>query len=234
MSDFKPLPRKKNALDNRKLNLSTPCPTAKGKYSALIWGVYSNNPRLTVYTGDPDDTTKDPYGRITAALDVPTFFAFLELMKRVIVSKEEVKFSIENKNFTFFGGKRSEKPVLVSTLWVGKDKDGKVWISVISDDASRPKVRFFFGDNQFHHITHSDGSPLTPGENSTLFATGYFSILTNLVSDILVKEYVEDKPKQPQQGGQGGYNNQNQGGGGQNNYRPQANSASKFEDEIPF
>lgn len=55
MADFRPPPRIKNALDNRKLNLSAPTPGAQGKYANLIWGIINNNPRITVYTGDPSE-----------------------------------------------------------------------------------------------------------------------------------------------------------------------------------
>ena len=252
MADFKPTPRKKNALDHRKLNLTAPCPTAQGKYSALIWGVYSNNPRLTVYTGDPEDASeRTGYGRIAANLDTPTFFAFVNMLERMAKSDKEDKDCIKNKNYTWFGGKRSETPALVSTLWVGKDKEGHVWISVVAEN--RPVIKFIIGPSEFHSLFHGDGKPFTTGEASTLYGIGYCDILRNMVSNVLVSEYVEDVPKNPQQnnrgGQQGGYNNNNRGGqqqGGYNNNnnrgnndqpsaRPPAQADDGFQaNDIPF
>lgn len=241
MSDFKPAPRKKNALDHRKLNLTAPCPTAQGKYSALIWGVYSNNPRLTVYTGDPEDASeRTSYGRITANLDTPTFFAFVEMLEAAAKSQTEIKQKIENKNYTWFGGKRSERPAVVSDLWVGKDKDGCVWISVLAEN--RPKIRFIIKPSEFYSLYHSDGTPFTKGEESSLYALGYCSILRNMVSNVLVNEYVEEVPKTPNNnrgGNQQGGNNYNRGGNqGAGNYQQAPRNNDRDEsfvaNDIPF
>lgn len=221
---FQAAPRKKNALDHRKLNLSTPCPTAKGKYSNLIWGVHANNPRLTVYTGDPEDSSeRTGYGRIAANLDTPTFYAFIELLERVARGTEECKYKIENKNYTWFGGKRSEVPVIVSNLWVGKDKDGAVWISITAEN--RPIIKFYINISDFHCMYHGDGNPFTKAEFTSLYAIAYCNLLRNMVSEILVNEYVEEAPKKPFDA-----NKQNRGGGDSGNAKQQ----QPFGEDIPF
>jgi uncharacterized membrane protein YgcG len=209
---FKPEPREKNALDNRKLNLSTPCPTAKGKFSNLQWALISNNPRVIVYTNDPDDATdKHNGGKITANLDLPIFFTFLELMRKAIESKEEVKFRIENKNFIFPGGKRSEKPIVTSELWVGKDKDGQLWICVTDAvHKDRPKIKFPFVPSDFHSFFHQDGEKFSSAEVSEIYAKGYLKLLTNLMTHVAVNNFVEPKPRE----GGGGGGRGNYGGGG--------------------
>lgn len=221
---FQVTPRKKNALDHRKLNLSAPCPTAQGKYSTLIWGVHANNPRLTVYTGDPEDSSeRTGYGRIAANLDTPTFYAFVELLERISRGPEDCKFKIENKNYTWFGGKRSEVPVVVSSLWVGKDKEGAVWISITAEN--RPIIKFYINIPDFHAMFHGDGTPFSKAETSTLFAIGYCALLRNMVSELLVKEYVEEAPKKPFDASK-----QNRGGGDGNFNKPQAS----FGEDLPF
>lgn len=78
-------PRKKIALDNRKLSLFAPCPSAPGKTASLSWRLVSNNPRITVYTNDPADMTeKNGNGLIAAALDAPVFFMLMRLMYKII------------------------------------------------------------------------------------------------------------------------------------------------------
>ncbi len=214
---FNAKPRKKNALDNRKLNLVAPCPTAAGKRSSLIWGVYSNNPRITVYTGDPEDGgERTGYGKIVANLETPTFYAFIEMLEQVSRSKEECKCKIDNKGYSFFGGKRSENPVVLNSLAVGRDVDGQVWISVIADN--RPKIKFYIRPSEMTVLYNGDGNPYSKGEASSLFALGYCQILRNLVSIVLVNEYVEETPKKPYVPGsnQGGYNKQSNQGTYQN------------------
>lgn len=215
--DFRPPERVKNALDNRKLSMSVPCPGAQGKWSSLQWGLYANNPRITVFTNDPNDTGADKgYGKISANLDLPVFAAFLCELDKIIMGPEDVKVGIENKNFIFPGGKRSEKPVVVSTLWFGKNKEGEVWMSVVARD--RPKIQFKFGAGQdFHHFVRGDGTPYSAGEWSQLCAKGYIRILEEMMPALAVANYVEPPKKDPPAGG-GGYGGGQRGGGGGGNY----------------
>jgi uncharacterized membrane protein YgcG len=240
MSDFKRPERKKNALDNRKLNLSAPTPGVQGKTASLIWGLYSNNPRITVYTNDPNDQGQDKgYGKISANLDAPTFFGVMGLLHKAVdpATPNEWRDKVENMNFTFFGGKRSAAPAVTSELWVGKDKDGIVWISVTAPN--RPKIKFKFGNNDFHHWIHGDGTPFTESEASLLYAKAYVAILQPLMTHLMVTEWVEPEQKQ-QQGNQragggggnyGGGNNNNRGGG---SYGGGGGGNASQEDDIPF
>lgn len=227
---FTPPARKKNGLDNKKLNLSAPCPTAPGKTSALIWGVYASNPRITVYTGDPEDSSeRTGYGRIAASLDAPTFEVFLNMLKEAVDSTVEYKNKIENLNYTWFGGKRSENPVVVSSLWVGKDKDGLVWISVTAEN--RPLIKFIINNPEYHNLFHGDGVPFTKAEASTIYGKAYVKLLSGMMTHLLVSDYVEPEPKKPN-AGSGGY--QKQGGGGYNKPQGGGNNQASFGVDIPF
>lgn len=242
MSDnnFKRPERIKNALDNRKLNLSAPTPGHQGKTASLIWGLYGGaNPRLTVYTNDPNDQdAKTGYGKISANLDAPTFFAFLNYLDQAckLETPNDWKIKLENKNFTFFNGKRSDAPSLVSELIVGKDKDGVIWIAVFDKNKDRPKIKFQFGYNDFHRFVYPDGNPVPANEVSVAYAQGYITLLRGVVPNLLVDLYQEPEPK-PNQGGNrggqgGGYNRGGQGGGGYN--RSNAPATEDVGEDIPF
>jgi hypothetical protein len=223
---FQAKPRKKTALDNKKLTLNAPFPTSQVKRSALMWGVHANNPRITVYTGDPEDSgERTGYGKIVANLDITTFYAFLEMLENIAKKTEECKEKFDNKGFTWFGGKRSEQPVVLNSLLAGKDADGGIWISVIADN--RPKIKFYIMPSELTSLYHGDGRPYAKGEAASLFALGYCQILKNLVSIVLVNEYIEEAPKKPYTPGGG---NNNQGGGGYNKPIQQ----ESYQNEIPF
>jgi hypothetical protein len=231
-SGFQPPPRVKNALDNRKLNLSSPCPTNPGKKSNLIWGLYEGNPRLTVYIGDNEGS------KVSAALDLPVFQAFLALLESAPSKEPGWKNCIENKNFTWYGGKRSEAAEVVSELWVGKDKEGQIWISVT--DKKAPKVQFFFSEPEFHHFKHGDGTSFTKAETSELFAKGYISILNSVVNSLFVTSWPEveaankrraEAAAEKRGGGSGGYGG---GGGGYTNRAPAPPAAIVTGDDFPF
>lgn len=203
-------PRKKIALDNRKLALSAPCPSAPGKFATLTWRLVSNNPRITVYTNDPADMTeKNGNGLIAAALDAPIFFALVSLLYKIIDGPNGVKEKIENKNHIFPGGKRSEKPVVVSEIIVGKDDEGVVFISVVAYDKSRPRIKFELIPNEFHCFYHQNGQQFTKAEASDLYARGYMQCLEGLMTHLLVTEWVEPEKKDMNNNRGGNRNNNN-------------------------
>lgn len=238
--DFKPTPRKKNPLDNKKLNLGAK--NQDGKYASLIWGLFSNNPRITVYTNVDSDKDVN-YGKISANLDTPAFFSFLNLLREAIEftpatpGVEEFKASLENKNFIFPGGKRSDKPVLQSELFVGKDKEGVVWMGVMAKD--RPRIKFVFQLSDFHALKHGTGEYYSKAEASVVAADAYWNLLTEMLGNMQVTHWQEPEDKQQGQGGGqrqggGGYN---RGGGGGSYQQRESNAPAAVDevaDDLPF
>ena len=227
MADFRPRnERVKTALDNRKLNLSAPCPGVAGKYSNLQWMLMANNPRIVVWTNDPNDTGESKgYGKITANLDLPTFMAFLNLLNKVIDKEGEYKDKIENLNYIFPKGKRSEKPVLVSELWVGKDKDGIIWMSITAPaNQQRPRIKFPFAPSNFHNWIHGDGTPYSSPEVSKLYAQGYANLLQNMMVHVACENFVDTTPTNT-----GGGNTSSGHGGGSSR-----DDDGGVENDIPF
>lgn len=233
--------RKKNAFNNTKLTLSAPCPTAKGKYSTLGFEFHNNNPAIVVRTNDPADM--DPsrnYGRIMANMDTPAFFAFITNLKEAIAAPGEFKRKCENHNHDYVNGRRSEEIIHISDLWVGKDKDGCVYLSVLSKKDDRAVIKFVFGpsDQRWHKYFHGDGQPFTKGDLSMLYAKAWTAILGEVTANLIVQEYVAPVPRKPFGGNNGGqrppYNNNrpSNGGGGYNKPAPVEPTIS--EDDLPF
>ena len=237
MADYTPKERITNALDNRKLNLSAPTPGHKGKTAALVWGLYSNNPRITVWTNDPNDTGKsNSFGKISANLDMPMFYMVMGYLTKAIESPVEVKYKFENKGTTWYDNKPSQEPALLSELWVGKDKDGIVWISVQAPSGqNRPRIKFTFAPNDFHHLLHGDGTPISAAEASTMFAKGYVCLLEKMMSVIAANNWVAPV-KKDQSGGnnKGSYNNNNGGGNRSSGGGNTGGNSGMEEEDMPF
>lgn len=242
-NNFQRPQRKKNALDNRKLNLTAK--NEQGKMASLIWGLYSNNPRITVYTnieGDKDN------GRVSANMDTPTFYSFLVLLRMAIKfrpteNEPEKKWKVENMRPNFKpGGGRPDGYVTESELWVGKDREGCVWMCVTA--YNRPRVKFVFGSSEYHNIFHGTGEQFSKAESSVLAAEGYADLLAPMLANLQVTEWIEPQPKGDRQGGGGGgyRGGNNSGGGGYRNNNGGGNSNSgggggdSFDggDDIPF
>lgn len=223
MSDQQATPyvRKRIALNNSKLSLSAPLPGAKNVYSTLSVDIYKNNPRIEVSTKDPNLQGKEnDFGKIRAAMDTPMFFAFLAMLKEAIDSNNPMERRIENLNHTYEGGQRSQEIQLVSTLVVGRDQEGHVYVSVLPVKPGWPKIKFVFGvpDQRFHRFLNTDGSKPSRAEVSVIMASAYHSLWTQMVSQCLVMHY-EDIPAGGgggnwKKGGQGGGNWKGNGGGG--------------------
>lgn len=218
---YRPPPRAKNALDNSKLGLRAP--NRAGKMASLVWSMAGNNPRITVYTNDPDDTVN--YGRISSHLDLPMMYALLRLIRRAIETPEGTKYrdKIENKKYLYPNGKRSDVPEVTDSLIVGKNEDGLIWICV--DAPRRPKIQFPFLIPDFHNLVHGDGSVFTQAESSKIAAESWVDMLSHLVVAVNVKEYVHPERKEDKRG-----NNNNRGGSGGGN----SSSNNDFDDDIPW
>ena len=225
-------------LSSAKLKLSAANPSSKGAWAKLGWDVFRNNPRLVVDTGDASLRSRETdFGKITAALD-PLLFGFvMESILTAAAHEGEWKTKHEVFGHSYKTGQKSEQVVLMSDVWVGKDKDGCVFISVVNKDKEGfPVIKFIFGpaDQRFLKMQHGDGTPYTKGEMSVLAAKAYVSILRDLISQILVHHY--EPPEPPPQGGfqrggggGGGYNRGGGGGGG----APSSIDTSS-DDSIPF
>lgn len=245
MSFTPPAPHR-NALSEFKLRLlGEKQPEAKRR-PTLGFSVHKNQPRIQVRTevaGDRDN------GLIAANMDTPTFFAVIEMIKEVATNpavEPDNRFSIRNIGHTFFGGKRSAEPELISTTIIARDKDTReVYLAVISANKSRPCIKFYFRPSEWHDLRDGTGQPADLAVMSNLYAKAYANWLEELIPAILVTEYVAPEPRPDGNGGGGNWNNNrgNQGGGngGGNSWgnRGGGNSApstppADFNDDIPF
>lgn len=211
---FQAPPRPRNALDEFKLRLS--CPPAQGaqKPGSFAISLVANNPRIDVYTNVPNDKNN---GNIRAAMDMPVFYMLLEVMEDALALEDSQVLKIQNLNHTFFEGKRSEQPKLISTTCVGRDKEGCLFIAVVAKD--RPYLKFNLLPSNYHAMIGVDGNPMDKRQASNFFARGYAGMLRQMMAATAATNYIE--PVKKDQGGgqqqqrQGG--NNYQGGGNQNN-----------------
>lgn len=241
MSD-RPVPVK-HALNNPKIRMSAPNPAAKGIYATLSWDIFQNNPRIVVDTKDPQfKNPENQYGRIQAAMDPVIAYSFLELLEWAIAldkpNKERIANYGANKQVPYQQGQRPE-PVHVSDVWVGRDAEMNVFISVLSAKENWPKIKFVFGpsDHRFVKYFKADGTERSKEEISTLFAKAYLRLLSEALAGVLVKTYEHVQPSQfgggnRNGGGGGGYNRNNNGGG--RAAEPARESSSDDGDDMPF
>lgn len=218
--DFRPPPREMNLLDNRKLKLEAP--NNKGKMANLsVQVTKEGNPRLVVYTNDPEDTAD--YGKITAAMEMKSFFSLLGMIDEAIAAPGEYKEKIDNLN-SWAGGQKLDVPKVVNSTIVTKDAEGVVAITVSAP--RRPNIKFPFMLDSFHNFVKADGSSLGKAEASHRVARAWVRFIEAILPVIAVTKYVHPEKKDNgfnkggngggQRGGgsYGGGGNRNGGGGG--------------------
>lgn len=188
MSEMKPLP--KTALNEFRLSLRGPKPENGGKEATMRVSVIKNSPRIDVFTNVEGDN-----GPISAPMDAFTFFALLEKLREIIDGGEDTQVKITNK--TGAPGKQT----VLSTTVLGKDKDGRVYISIIAQN--RPKIKFLFLPTDWHHLAHKDGTPLSERELTELYAKAWCRLFEQLVPNVLDTYFEESDYGKGGKGGRG-------------------------------
>jgi len=133
------------------------------KAAKLCFCIRDSCPRITVYTNDPDDTER--YGIIYAAFDPESFFVLLDIWREIVNGPNDNKVKVECKFRPTVDGVKGDLTVMTSVL-LGKDAEGICWISLLSNDGNRPKLKFESTLSFFHAVTMADGSQMSKTEGS--------------------------------------------------------------------
>ena len=176
-------PRYKSPLEQDKLNLYATPEKTGARSPKLCWAVIFNNPRLTVYTNDPALQNKEnDWGRITARLDIIVAQSVLELLLKLVDEPNDTKYKVENYNNPITAnGERTQTPIHINDIYIGKDKEGIIWLSVVEKD--KPKIKFNLEFTDYHHLQHGDGTPVTRADASKLVTRAYCGLLSKFLTD---------------------------------------------------
>lgn len=241
-------PRKKHYMDDAKLRLSAEPVSGSQKRPSLTVTVINNNPRIDVYTNLEGDKAN---GVIHAKMDAPTFFIFLQQLEALLDDVPKTQYFIKNKR----PGENRGEQVVESTTVIGKDEEGKAYISIIAADGDRPKIKFYFGVSYFHQLSAGNGRKLTDAEVSVIAARAWVRMMGTIIGNVLTDNYVEPEARPRKEGGGGnwksggggggwkggGGQNRQGGGGGWNNNRQYQKPAATvdtggddFADDLPM
>ena len=228
----KPIPL--NPLDVMSTWLYAPPVNGGKKRPNFRLKVIGNVPRFTVKTNVEGDKN---YGRIDFNCDLATFAVIMTKLEALADGTEDGAYMWTYEDHQFFNGQRTETPVVIARIRIGKDRDsGRIYLSVLSGESERPKIQFFFGPSQYHKLLRGDGSELTPAEISAAYAKGFVTGHANVVYQLLVSQFDEDAKNvaKPQIPGGGGARSSGDGGGYQSN-KPKSggyDDISDFDDNF--
>lgn len=167
-------PFRKNITNERILNLRAK--NNSDEYSTFQVQFFNNQVAITIWVNMPNEETK----RLNITVPLSTYFVFLNMIKLVADSKEEVTYKLEVTN-------PFDKEKEPGTLYVGKS--GFVWISYIEE--GKPKIRFPFEVDNSFKLLHKSGEVFSIEEASSLLAKSYVSLSTEVLSTLAATEYVD-------------------------------------------
>lgn len=203
--------RQKTALDEYKLRLIAKPLVAGAKPPMLSVGVYRNNPQITVFPGHDAGTGVKV---ISAGMDLRTFNVFLETVRR-LAQKEHPPAKIKFDNSKQIPKEQRSDPKvrnkLSTELFIGKDEDGKMWISVTSaENQSAPKVKFYFGMDYYHKLK-AVGVELSEGDISALNAVAWVNMFDKLVHGVILSNGQDPRNTGESSSSNSGYGNKSGG-----------------------
>ena len=209
----------KNLTHDRKLKLLAP--TLEGgnwepSFSVIVTG---NNVKLEVWSNRDGDRDK---GQVVAK---PTLVELLAVLQAVETSTDnadgEINFSYEFKEQQFEGG-RPGPYYTVAQLYVGKDKEGYCFISLIRKN--HQPIPFRFMSPKSGSLAGPGGNAIDPLTENKLFAKAWAKTMEKIVIGTITKTYVAPPPKEPRGNG---YSQQQAP-------QQQASAPKTFDETLPF
>jgi hypothetical protein len=153
--------------------------TEAGKRARMIFNFRDGNPRITVYTGGAGSE-----GVVSYPCDTPTMVGILNLLKDVVKSTPGTKYSIDSLTTIYVDNKPSNEKRVASTLYVGKSKEGLIYLSVISEN--RPKLIFTIKSSPFHVFRDGEKNVVADAKVSELLANGIADMMLNVISQAVL------------------------------------------------
>lgn len=203
------------------------------KRPSMRVGVFGNVPRITVKTNLPNDIN---HGKIDFNMDLATFAVGMAYLQDLVEGKDvpqEMKLEYQDD---FVAGKKLDKIITLSTWVIGKATDGRIYMAVISSQASRPRIRFFFGPTKYHNMKLGDGSQVGTDKMSAAYARGFARSSEQLVYILLGGPSFDPNAKNVANPANFAGGGQQGGGGrpgGQGGGRPQYNNNSSGGSPAP-
>lgn len=176
-----------------------------------LWGEkgnQENRPRLAIQFRDGNPGFMNYTGEIGSVISFPcnynSFSGILEAFESILDAPPGARISIDRSI-----GKPGEDKKLISTLHIGKSKDGVIYLSLVEE--SKPKTAYAFRKDDWHNYKDEAGEPIDVAKLSRWYAAGYLKLVRNSLA-IMLGSYTSEaynkgdyKPKEIEQNGKGNF-----------------------------
>lgn len=153
--------------------------------SRLILSFRDGNPRFVVYTGKTGVE-----GIINFPSDFPTMVGVINLLKDVAKGAPGEKYAVDSSTMVYANDKPTNEKRVVSTLYIGKSKEGLVYFSVISE--GKPKLVFTIKTSPFHSFRDSNKAQVPESVISEKITLGLCDLILDILSRVIVDYTYEE------------------------------------------
>ncbi len=165
-----------------------------GRITSLKWSVKNGYPRATVWINGADRSIKSYDNMIISPFTYAGLAAFTSTMADVIDAENGTEYAIQCFNTKFVDNKRTDEVELQSTMTIGKDKAGVIYLALGAD--GKPTVRFdLHVRTKWNKILLNGEDISVKAQGSKLFAKHYLKMVEKSIFDIMVEDrelYVPD------------------------------------------
>lgn len=161
-----------------------------GKRARMQFGGRDGMFRITVFTGVG---TEGKDGIIYCPFDPGSFSILLNMLEQAIRAEPGEKFKVVCRGTIYENDKPTDKTKLLGEVYVGKNSEGIVWISMTHE--KHPKIIFEFRTSKFMDFYGKDGNKMSDTDLSKLTAGAYLNTLRNIMSAYSMAVSCEPKPQ---------------------------------------
>lgn len=160
-------------------------PNDNTKKARLTFGFRDGNPRVTVNTGVPGKE-----GFIPFPADLPHMTTAMNYLKEIAVGEPDHQVNIDSLANVYENNKPTNNKRVVSTLTIGKSKEGIVYIAVTAE--GKPKIVFPIKQSDYHVFKDKNKNIIPDSEVSKRMALSVADTILNSITDVMLR-YTEEE-----------------------------------------
>lgn len=154
-------------------------PSEEGKRARFVLSFRDGNPRFVVYTGG--------LGRdavINFPMDVVHLTTVMNKLKDIAAGEPNQKFYTESLSPIYENDKMTNQKRVLSTLVIGKSKDGIVYLSIMME--GRPNIVFPIVPSPFHIFRDNNKEIIPDASVSSTMAVGVANVILDVVARVMM------------------------------------------------
>lgn len=198
------------------------------KPPTLLIKIGKNNPKFQVWLNSPS-YTKDG-GKVELPISTAEMFTFCEFLEDVKNNKDADTVTIKYHEYKWYGKTRSKDKEFIGSITIGRE-NGVIFIGFnFGDGIDKPKF-VFGGRKDVTYYSNTAKKYLEDPEISEKRISSLIGILKHIVTQVLVREYVEPKPRADNGNNQKPqYNNQSP----PSTPAPARGQSADYDEDIPW